>query len=139
MLTPPVSRYMTIAPLTIAADAPLDTAITAMHAARIRHLPVMDAGALVGVVSDRDLELLSSLRAASVSPPALTARDAMTSHVHSVREDAPLVDVVAAMAERRIGSTIVTRGDRIVGIFTTLDALLALRDQLDRPGDATAR
>jgi acetoin utilization protein AcuB len=133
MLTPPVSRYMTIAPATIAADAGLGEAVAAMRGTRIRHLPVLDGGRLVGLVSDRDLELLSSLRAEAVSPPALTVRDAMTTKIYTVREDAPLVDVVATMAERRLGSAIVTRGDRIVGIFTTVDALLALREQLDRP------
>jgi acetoin utilization protein AcuB len=133
MLTPPISRYMTIAPATIAADASLGEAVTTMRAARVRHLPVLDAGRLVGIVSDRDLELLTSLRAEAVSPPPLTVRDAMTTQIYTVREDAPMVDVVARMAEGRLGSAIVTRGDRIVGIFTTVDALLALREQLDRP------
>jgi acetoin utilization protein AcuB len=107
MLTPPISRYMTIVPATIAADASLGEAVAAMRATRVRHLPVLDGGRLVGIVSDRDLELLTSLRAEAVSPPPLTVRDAMTTQIYTVREDAPLVDVVATMAERRLGSAIV--------------------------------
>jgi acetoin utilization protein AcuB len=133
MLTPPVSRYMTMIPSTVGPSDSLSTASRLLREHRIRHLPVVEGGLLVGVVSDRDLQLLDSLRAPGASDADLAVKDAMTTDVLAVAEDALLVDVVARMAARRCGSAVVMRHGRIAGIFTTVDALLALRDLLERP------
>jgi acetoin utilization protein AcuB len=53
---PTVDKYMTSHPHTIGVDQPLSLAHKIMTEFRIRHLPVLDGGKLVGVISDRDLE-----------------------------------------------------------------------------------
>ena len=53
-----VRAFMTESPLTIGIDQPLRTAHDLMRRHHIRHLPVLRAGELVGMVSDRDLSLL---------------------------------------------------------------------------------
>jgi CBS domain-containing protein len=43
-----------------------------------------------------------------------------------------VAEVVETMIERKLGSAVVTEDDRVVGVFTTIDALRALRDLLGR-------
>jgi acetoin utilization protein AcuB len=54
-MTLTVERFMTRSPLTIGQDQPLAAAHRMMREHRVRHLPVLDGGMLVGVVSQRDL------------------------------------------------------------------------------------
>ena len=50
---------------------------------------------------------------------------------YSVAPDASLREVARTMAERKCGSAIVVEGERVVGVFTTTDALRALATLLD--------
>jgi acetoin utilization protein AcuB len=54
--------------------------------------------------------------------------EAMTADPYVVDADAPLSEVAATMAERHLGCAIVTEQGRVVGIFTTVDALRAVAD-----------
>jgi CBS domain-containing protein len=51
----PVVQWMTRNPVTVGPDASVEEALETMLAGHFRHLPVMDGGRLVGVVSIRDL------------------------------------------------------------------------------------
>ncbi|MDR3534418.1 MAG: CBS domain-containing protein [Rhodopila sp.] len=51
----PVERLMTARPITCRLTDPVETALAAMTMAKIRHLPVVDGGHLVGIVSIGDL------------------------------------------------------------------------------------
>ncbi|MFC7477801.1 CBS domain-containing protein [Dankookia sp. GCM10030260] len=51
----PVSRVMTGNPVTVRPDDPLEGCMTMMAARGIRHLPVLDAGKVVGVISIGDV------------------------------------------------------------------------------------
>ena len=129
MLMPPMSRYMTRQPWTIRSDATMTQAHTLMRRHAIRHLPVLDGGALVGLVSERDLHLIETLPGSD--PTVVTVEEAMTSDVYTVDPDAPIDVVVEHMAHRKQGSAIVVdRNGIIVGIFTTVDALQVLADVL---------
>src|SRR5579863_568218 len=55
VLMPPIGRYMTSQPWTLESGASLGDARRLMHAHGIRHLPILDDGRLVGVLSERDL------------------------------------------------------------------------------------
>src|SRR5690242_1905417 len=57
---PTVDRYMTPSPHTIGQDEPLSAAHELMRAHSIRHLPVLEGRALVGLVSLGDLHLLET-------------------------------------------------------------------------------
>lgn len=50
----PVSAVMTANPQTIAPDSPFSTALHVMHEGHFRHLPVVEEGRVIGVVSVRD-------------------------------------------------------------------------------------
>jgi acetoin utilization protein AcuB len=119
-----VERFMTANPVAIASDRTLAEAHRVMRERQIRHLPVIDAGRLVGVVSQRDLYLLETLH--GVDPDAERVEEAMTAEPFTVAPDAPLEDVASVMAEHRYGSAVVLHGGEVVGLFTTVDALRAL-------------
>jgi CBS domain-containing protein len=88
----------------------------------VRHLPVLKAHELVGILTDRDIKraLDPDLRL----PPRdeLFVRDVYVPQPYVVDTAAPLDDVLEHMSARHIGSALVTKHGRLVGIFTALDA-----------------
>jgi acetoin utilization protein AcuB len=121
---PRVGAYMTASPMTIGADQPLAVAHKVMRARRIRHLPVLENGKLVGVVSLGDLHLLETL--GNIDQRSISVEEAMTPDLYVVRRSTPVAQVAQEMAERKIGSAIVVERGAVVGVFTTIDALRAL-------------
>jgi len=125
---PTIQKYMTPTPHSIGAEQTLAHAHAVMAKHGIRHLPVLHGGKLLGVVTDRDLHLVESLK--DVDPKLLTVSDAMSEDVYAVAPDAPLDEVVGTMAEKKLGSAVVLQNGKIVGIFTTVDVCIALADLL---------
>jgi acetoin utilization protein AcuB len=115
---------MTPSPLTIGRDQTLAVAHELMHAHGIRHLPVLDGGVLVGIVSDRDLHLVESLP--NTDPKSTLVEDAMTPDPYIVNADARLRDVARQMVDHKYGCAIVVERGHVAGIFTTIDALRLL-------------
>lgn len=127
---PTIKTVMTPFPYAIAIDAPIAEAQAFMRKEKIRHLPVLEDGQLVGVVSDRDIKLLLGPDFDTPEPEELTVRDAMVETAFVVDLDTPLRRVVSEMAEHRYGSAIVTRKGKLAGIFTVTDACRALAEFL---------
>lgn len=125
---PTIQKYMTATPHSIGAEQTLAHAHAVMAEHGIRHLPVLHGGKLLGILTDRDLHLIESLK--DVDPKLITVSDAMSGDVYAVAPDAPLDEVVATMAERKLGSVVVLQNGKIVGIFTTVDVCIALADLL---------
>ena len=125
-----VSRFMTKSPYTIGINATLSEARERMDQQGIRHLPVLDAGALVGLLSQRDIQLLETFK--DVDAKEVKVEEAMSQDVLSVAPQASLAEVAKKMAERKCGSAVVERKGDVVGIFTTIDALNALHSLLRR-------
>ena len=121
---PTIERYMTPLPHTIDASATMEAAHRIMREHRIRHLPVMQGGELVGLLSVRDLHLLESLK--DVDPAEVPVADAMSRKPYTVAGREPIDKVAAHMAAFKIGSALVVEDDIVTGIFTTHDALRAL-------------
>ena len=119
-----VAQYMTREPHCIDARAPLHEAHRMMRARHVRHLPVLDHERLVGIVSERDLYLLETLR--SVDPGKEPIQEAMTERPYTVSPEASLRTVVQELLKQRYGSAVVVEDDRVIGIFTRSDALRVL-------------
>jgi acetoin utilization protein AcuB len=121
---------MTPTPFTIGPTQTLAAARQVMLDNGVRHLPVLDGGRLVGLLSERDLLLVESMP--SVNPASVRVEEAMAQDVFAVGPDEPVADVAGTMVDRKIGSTVVMDHERVVGVFTTVDALQALRELLRR-------
>ena len=128
-----VADVMSRQVLTIESGDSCLEAVGRMHQARVRHLPVVDGdGALVGVVTDRDLRhhLFSPALYRELGKVALdvllkgvSVGQIMSTPVISVAPDAGLMDAARRMAEDRVGSLPVVEGRRVVGILTETDLL----------------
>lgn len=125
---PSIQKYMTTTPHSIGRDQPLSVAHRMMADHDIRHLPVLDAGRLVGMLTDRDLRFIESFKDAD--PTRLKVEDAMTTSVYSTTPDALLDEVCDTMAENKFGSAVVLANGKVVGIFTTVDVCRALSSLL---------
>ena len=127
---PIVEHHMSVSPVVIGSDRTLSEAHRIMRERGIRHLPVVDAGRLVGLVSQRDLYLAETLR--GVDPATDPVREAMSTDPYTVPPTAPLDEVAATMAERKLGSALVVDRGSVIGLFTTVDALRALAEMAGR-------
>ncbi|QIN82525.1 CBS domain-containing protein [Rubrobacter tropicus] len=95
----------------------------------IRHLPVLEDGRLVGVVSDRDLRSATPAfgdpaRAAALAE--ILVRDVMARDVITARPDDPIDEAANTMREKGINCLPVLEEDELVGIVTSSDVMEAL-------------
>jgi acetoin utilization protein AcuB len=125
-----IKEYMTPAPHSIGQDQILTLAHKIMREHHVRHLPVLDGGKLVGIVSDRDLKLVESIR--GVDPQKVTVEEAMSPVPYTVSPETPLQDVANEMAEHRYGAVLVEEHGKCIGIFTTVDACRLLAAELTK-------
>ena len=112
--------------------SPQDTAKAALalcRERRIRHLPVLEGGTLVGIASDRDLRsstpaLGDPARAAALAE--ILVGDVMARDVVTAVSDDPIEQAANTMRERRIGCLPVIESGELVGIITASDVMDAL-------------
>lgn len=128
---PQLKNVMTPFPYSVDVAAPVDEAERFMREHKIRHLPVMDGGKLKGVVTDRDIKLMLGPDFAYPNPRELKVGNVMIEDCYIVDIATPLAAVLRHMAEHRLGSALVTRRDKLAGVFTSTDACRAFADHLD--------
>lgn len=131
MATPPsptIESFMTPQPMTIGQEQTLETAASKMRELKIRHLPVLHGGRIVGIVTERDVALVETLP--DVDPATVRVEEAMTAEPYLVEPHAALADVARTMAEHKYGAAVVAQGGKVVGVFTTVDACRALASVL---------
>ena len=126
---PTIQKYMTMVPHTIGAEQSLAKAEKIMSDYRIRHLPVLSGGKLVGILSDRDVRLVESFK--DVDPDKVTVEEALTPDPYITAPSASLSAVCAEMAAHKYGCVLVVDNNKLVGIFTWVDALKAFDELLE--------
>ena len=113
--------------------APGMTVLTAMQRMADRHLGflvVIEAGQLVGVLSERDCArkvVLGQLAAADT-----LVRDIMTTRIHSVSPQSKIPECVALMHKHEVRHLPVVHGGEIVGVLSVRDLMAALLDRQER-------
>jgi len=113
---------MTPFPWLVRAEDPLERAVALMRERDIHHLPVTRDGELVGVVTAREIQIAESLNRGPEPRKPLSVADVSALERYVVDMGQRLDRVLLEMAERRIGSALVTRHGKLAGIFTMTDA-----------------
>jgi acetoin utilization protein AcuB len=125
---PQVQRFMSTSPLTINADLTLLQAKQFMMDHSIRHLPVLDDGHLVGIISEKDIDFIQGFRGVDLKIEKVA--NVMTSDPYIVEANSHLDEICKQMAHNKIGSVLVQDNKKLVGIFTWVDALNAMSELL---------
>lgn len=129
MTMPTVEQYMSKHAHSIPPTETLRTANDLMQAHGVRHLPVIRGGKLVGLLSLSDLHVLES--SLGFDPERAHVADAIQEEVYSVAPNTPLLEVVRAMRDQRMGAAVIVEADKVVGLFTATDAVRALAEILE--------
>ncbi len=116
-MAPTMEEVMTSAVLTIGVDATIEAARRMMSDFCVGHLPVRSEGRLVGVVAATDL---------AHHAPHRSVREVMDRNPLVVAPRDATAEVANAMVARHSDTAIVVEGERVVGIFTAIDAARAL-------------
>ena len=108
----------------IGPDAPVVDAIRLMAEKSIGALVVMEAGRLVGIVSERDYarKVVLQGRASHDTP----VRDIMTARVHTVRLDDTIDHCMQQVTDRRIRHLPVVERDAVLGVVSIGDLVRAV-------------
>jgi CBS domain-containing protein len=112
---------MTTNPACCRPNTPLDQVAKMMVHHDCGEIPVVDAsGCVIGVVTDRDI--VCRAVAHGMNPQRFTAETCMTKRVVTLREDAPLEEIIAAMEQHQIRRVPVVRdGGACAGIISQAD------------------
>ena len=117
-------------PVTLSPDDNLDLANNVISLGRIRHIPIVEAGKLVGLISERDLMGAAASRIFGLKNKSKSAllksvpvKKVMRKHVITVGPDIPIKDVARLMADKKIGCVPVVADGSLVGLVTTTDIL----------------
>lgn len=129
-----VQKWMTPNPRTMQAEDTVTEAVRVMKEQGIRHLPVLQDGRLVGIVSDRDLKEFSPSRATTLDVHELhyllskaKVTDAMRRDPLRLAPDDTIERAALLMHDNRVGCLpVVTADGAVVGILTQEDVFEAL-------------
>jgi len=131
---------MTPNPATVTPESTVAEAWDLMRELDVRHVPVVQDGALVGMLSDRDLASLDVARLFTAEGADALRRELATPVIKVMRSDVifadpdtDVSDVVDLLVENKIGAVPVVRPDtrKVIGIVSYIDALRALQDLLE--------
>jgi len=128
-----VAERMRTAVILVRPSDSVRTALKLLGEQQIRHLPVVEDGKLVGIVTDRDIRLVfpSAVTADNKEQDPFDALEKvsvgqiMTKRVLTVTPETSIADAARLLLERRIGGLPVVQGDLLVGIITKTDILAA--------------
>ena len=127
-----VRDWMTPKPVIVSPSTPLRDAYWLMIDNKVRRLPVMDNGNLVGIVTLEDLR--------RAEPPTgigldlvkitdmlskMTIRQVMTQNPKTIAPDAPLIEAARMMLEHKVSTLPVMEDNQLLGIITESDIFRA--------------
>ncbi len=119
---------------TVGPEDMLDKVFFLFNFEAIRHLPVIEKGKVVGVLSDRDLKKIMGARRKIITDKvdgtqftihARRVATIMDRGVTTIGPDEQAADAAAIMAKKKIGCLPVVKKEKLVGIITSTDILRA--------------
>ena len=125
-----VREIMMGSPVTLTPDDTLDLANDVISIGRIRHIPVVDEGKVVGLISERDLIGAAAKRIFGLKQKSRSAllkcelvKNVMKTRVVTVAPDTRIKEAARLMAETKIGCVPVICDGTLVGLVTTTNIL----------------
>jgi CBS domain-containing membrane protein len=125
-----VRKIMMGSPVTLTPDDTLDLANNVISLGRIRHIPVVENGKLVGLLSERDLIGAAANRIFGLNQKSRSAllktesvKSIMKKRLVTVTPDTPIKDAARLMADKKIGCVPVISAGALVGLVTTTNVL----------------
>jgi acetoin utilization protein AcuB len=125
-----VRDWMSTEVVSLMADEHLNFANDLMRLARIRHMPVLSKGRLVGIVSQRDLFRAAISSALRLRPVAerewlekIRVEEVMTKRLITAESEWPIRKAVDVMLEHKVGCLPVVDEERLVGLLSETDCL----------------
>lgn len=123
----PVVEHMSRKLVTVAPTDEIHHAIMTFTDRPFRHLPVVEDGRPVGMLSDRDVfAFLAKARAEGISPFEAAHRpvsDAMTAPPTHVNHLFTVMQAASVMRQRDVTAVLVLRVRELIGIFTSTDVM----------------
>ena len=117
-------------PLTLDRNETLDLAESIMNLGRIRHMPVVDDGRVIGILSQRDLFRSALLTALGFGRKTTTAliktikiKEVMTEDVITIAPETTIKDAARIMIDKKIGCLPVVENEKLIGLLTETDML----------------
>ncbi len=104
--------------MTVDPSTPIHVVLDQMYATKHLGFPVVERGALIGMVTLDDLH-----RTNPIDRDALIVRDVMTRGALSLPPEAPVVDALRVMSEQNIGRVPIVREGDLLGIVTRTDIM----------------
>jgi CBS domain-containing protein len=129
-----VRTRMTLQPVTVDRDTPLDQVLATFGKYPFRHLPVTGGNEVLGILSDRDVLLATGWLSDDErtvddeTPSPHVVRDIMTTPVHTLPPEATVGEAARLILDERIGALPVVDHVGLLGIITETDLLRALHD-----------
>jgi CBS domain-containing protein len=108
--------------VSVSPENSLRDAAVAMTDAGVGSAVVLDHGRLAGILTERDVLRAVATRS---DPDTTTGGDLMTREVVTVEPDWEIYEAAAEMAARHIRHLVVAEGDRVIGVVSVRDVLLA--------------
>lgn len=109
-----VSEIMTREPSTLTPASTIGEAATIMRQDDCGSVPIVDAGRLVGIITDRDIVV--RVLAGGKDPKTTRISDAMTADPVTVAPDTSVDEAQKVMADRQVRRLPVVEGGRLVGL-----------------------
>lgn len=128
-----VQELMTRSVITVQDEDDLDFAAQLMLWNNVRHVPVLRDGEVVGMLSDHDVALRTTLARGSHSERRLSCREVMHVPAETISAADPIARAAWWMATCKIGCLPVVEEGRLVGILTSTDLLRHYAEEGERP------
>ena len=133
-----VSDRMTRDVVTLEEEQSLRDALSLQQRHKIRHIPIVTDGDVVGILTDRDLKRASPSLLSGISQEkydelldSTLVSQVMTRTPQTVTPETPIREVAKILMDQKFGALPVTDKNQLVGIITDIDLLGALYELLD--------
>lgn len=118
---PTLKAAMTPFPYSVQLETTLTAVRKLIQDHKIHHIPVMNSGEIVGVITGGDVEAREKMVNGD-NEQSLEVLHVHMSKPYIVDINEPFENVLLTMADKHIGATVITKHGKLVGVFTYIDA-----------------